>query len=296
MSYKERLEKMIASGVITTDQAKGLQDSIGKGAPQANAPAHKAVPAGVIAGSAGVIAVFLMITLFLSSGGEGQEVRQIQDVSESLNQIAAMGGLKGTASSFMALVILGLPLIAAFAGYMPFVHNRFVTLEEEMLASWAHVESCYQKRADLLPNLAETVRSYLRMEKGVQSDVTQARAGQENLAAALKEFEQIRVETVEQSLVRDQVVPVLGKLFAVMENYPDLKAAENISLLQHQLEDIESQINAARIYYNEAARDYNRAIGKVPGNLVATMGGFQPRPYFEGAVASSTAEKIELAA
>ncbi len=297
MSYKERLEKMLSNGVITAEQAKNLQENILKVAPSVKKPAHRKLPTGMIAGGVGIVVVFLLTILLFSGANSEQSAQVVQDVSESLNQAGATGGVRGSLSTFMALVILGLPLIAAFIGYMPFIHNRFVSLEEEMLASWAHVESSYQKRADLLPNLAEAVRRYMGLEQNVQNEVTQARAEAGDLAEALENLGTARGQDMYEAAdlaamaVQDKAV---GKLFAVMENYPDLKASENVTLLQKQLEDIESQINAARIYYNDATRDYNRAIGKMPGNLVAAMGGFRGRPHFESTVAASTAGQIEL--
>jgi len=164
--------------------------------------------------------------------------------------------------------------------------------EEGVAQAWADVESTYQRRADLIPNLVETVKGYATHEREVLQNVVEARAkaGQVTISAEGLTPEAIqRFQQAQQGLSG-----ALSRLFAVAEAYPDLKANQNFLDLQTQLEGTENRINVARNRYNEAARSYNQLRRGFPGNLVAGLHGFGPKPYFEAEAGAEKAPQVKF--
>lgn len=305
MNYKDRLEDMVSSGVISQNQAKGLAESISSVSSsvevEAREPAYKAP---FILGAGICIAVALVTATFVFSGGS-PEIEQIQNVAESMNTPGAVGNIGGGASKMMSFFIFSLPVLGAVLLYLPGAYNRFVSLEAEMNGAWAHVESCYQKRLDLLSNLVAVVHDYISQEKAVQGDVAKMRSSGSDddvdVSAALEELEgavaatEDEKENVEALVeLQDKVSHSAARLLAVAESYPSLQAYGNVEKLQFQLERTEDEVNVARIYYNDTVRDYNKAIGKLPGSLVASVGGFRERSYFEAEVAAGMTVKAEI--
>jgi len=191
----------------------------------------------------------------------------------------------------IALVAVALLILLPFS-WVKGTYNRFVTADESVSKAWSDVESTYQRRADLIPNLVETVKGYASHEQEVFTGVTEARAkvGQlkidaSNLSPALIE----QFQAAQQGLSG-----ALSRLLAVSERYPDLKANQNFLDLQTQLEGTENRINVARTRFNEAARGYNTQIRSFPGNLLANLFGFVPRPYFEAQAGAETAPKVKF--
>jgi LemA protein len=175
--------------------------------------------------------------------------------------------------AFLMLVFV-LPLLAG-CGY-----NTIPTAEENAKAAWSEVLNQYQRRADLIPNLVETVKGYASHEKDTLDAVVQARAKATQITVtpdtlkdpeALKKFQDAQAG----------LTSALSRLIAVSEAYPDLKANQNFSELQASLETMESEIQMARRYYNGAARDLNVKVESFPSNLVAGQFGFSKREYFE---------------
>lgn len=160
-------------------------------------------------------------------------------------------------------------------------YNGLVTLKETVKQSWGDVETQYQRRADLIPNLVETVKGYAAHEKGLFEDVAKMRSAWANA----KESGSIDKEIA----AAKGLDGVLGRLIAVAENYPDLKANQNFLALQDQLEGTENRVAVARTRYNEVVRNYNTKIKKVPGNIVAGWFGFGEEKYFE---ADEGSEKV----
>jgi LemA protein len=157
----------------------------------------------------------------------------------------------------------GLALVLAGCGV-----NTIPTKDQAVKAKWADVQAAYQRRADLIPNLANTVAGYAAQEKSVLTAVTQARASATQVKvdastitdpAKFAEFQQ----------AQDKLSGVLGRLMAISENYPDLKSNQNFLALQSQLEGTENRIEISRRDYNEAVRDYNTELVTVPGSLWA---------------------------
>ena len=162
----------------------------------------------------------------------------------------------------VALVVLGLGFVV--------LYNRLVRLRNRSENAWAQVEVQLRRRHDLIPNLVETVKAYAAHERGTFDSVTEARTSAQHAA------------TVEQQAAAENVLTAaLGRLFAVAEAYPQLRATENFQQLQSELEETEDKIAVARQLYNDAVLAYDNARETVPTSLVAAMVRFEPRPYFE---------------
>jgi LemA protein len=163
----------------------------------------------------------------------------------------------------VALVVLvGLALVV--------LYNRLVRLRNRAENSWAQVDVQLRKRYDLIPNLVETVKGYASHERQTFEEVTRARTAAQ------------QASTVEQQAEAENVLTAaIGRLFAVAEAYPELRASENFQQLQAELSDIEGKIAIARQIYNDAVLSYDNALETVPTNIVAGMFNFEPRAYFE---------------
>jgi LemA protein len=172
-------------------------------------------------------------------------------------------------------------LIVAF---LILAYNGFVQKKVRIDNAWAQIDVQLKKRFDLVPNLVETVKGYAKHERGVFENVTKARAqmlGAGTLAAKAK--------------ASDALSGALKSLFAVAENYPQLRASENFKMLQEELDGIESKIAYARQFYNDSVMDYNTALQVFPGNVFAGMFGFKPREFFEvAAPAEREAVKVKF--
>jgi LemA protein len=164
------------------------------------------------------------------------------------------------------LVAIGLPLLVFVALY-----NRLVGLRNLVRESWANVDTELKRRYDLIPNLVETVRGYATHERGVLEEVARARA------AAVASTGRPASQAVDEN----NLVHSLKSLFAVAENYPQLRANQNFLKLQQALVDTEDRIQAARRFYNANVRDFNTRCQTLPSNLIAGIFGFTPADFFE---------------
>ncbi len=161
-------------------------------------------------------------------------------------------------------------VLAAVAGLVIVLYNRLAALRVRADAAWADIDAQLKRRYDLIPNLVETVKGYMGHERGVLERVTELRS---QAIAAQGPAEQAKAENL--------LTQALRSVFAVAENYPQLRAAENFSQLQGTLTEIEEMIQSARRYYNAVVRDYNTRVHVVPSSLVASMFNFKDREYFE---------------
>lgn len=169
-------------------------------------------------------------------------------------------------------------------------YNRFVNRDEAVKSAWAHVETQYQRRADLIPNLVNTVKGYAAHERSTLEEVTEARARATSIDLSADDLTPERLEAYQEA--QAQVRSSLGRLLAVAERYPDLKANQNFLELQAQLEGTENRIAVARKDYNETAQSYNVAVRRFPANIVAGIFGFGQKPYFEAAAGAQTAPQV----
>ena len=187
---------------------------------------------------------------------------------------------------------IGLGVLAIIALWAVNAYNAFVAAEEEVESAWAQVENQYQRRADLVPNLVATVKGYAAHEQQTLEGVVEARAKatQITLDPAHATPEQLAAFQSAQG----ELSQALGRLLAVAENYPDLKANENFRDLQAQLEGTENRIAVARQLFNETAKSYNKTIRRFPNNILAGMFGFEKKPYFEAEEGAAKAPKVEF--
>ena len=169
-------------------------------------------------------------------------------------------------------------------------YNGFVNKEEGLKSAWSNVETQYQRRADLIPNLVSTVKGYAAHETQTLNEVTEARARATSINLSADDLTPERLQQFQQA--QAQVRSALGRLIAVSESYPDLKANRNFLELQAQLEGTENRIAVARKDFNAAAQQYNVSVRRFPANLVARMFGFGPKPYFESAEGTEAAPQV----
>lgn len=188
------------------------------------------------------------------------------------------------------MIWLGVAVVLLLVGSN--LYNGFVSKDEAVTKAWANVETQYQRRADLIPNLVNTVKGYAQHEENTFKEVVEARAKATSVQVDPSNItpEQLR----EFQLAQNQVSTALGRLIAVAENYPDLKANQNFRELQTQLEGTENRIQKSRTEYNEAVRVYNVAVRRFPGNIVAGLFGFQTRETFKADEGASKAPEVKF--
>lgn len=183
-------------------------------------------------------------------------------------------------------------VVAVVAIFFYATYNGFIGKEEGVNAAWSNVETQYQRRSDLIPNLVNTVKGYVAHESQTLASVTEARARATSINLSAGELTPERLTQFQQA--QAEVRSALGRLIAVAESYPDLKANQNFIELQSQLEGTENRIAVARKDFNDAARKYNVAVRRFPSNLVAALFGFDQKPYFEAAEGTETAPQVEF--
>lgn len=177
-----------------------------------------------------------------------------------------------------------------FAGFCITKYNGLVDANAEVEKKWANVESVYQRRADLIPNLVATVKGYAEHEESTLQAVTDARTRATSITIdpATATPEQMEAWMAAQ----DEVSGALGRLLAVAESYPDLKANQNFLQLQAQLEGTENRISVERQKYNEAVKEYNVMVRRFPNNIIASMFGFDTKSMFEAQAGAEVAPVV----
>ena len=183
--------------------------------------------------------------------------------------------------------ILVLVVLWAIGGY-----NGMVKMDEQVQNSWANVETQYQRRADLIPNLVSTVKGYAKHEQQTLEEVVKARSEATQLKVDAENLTPEKLAAFQKA--QSGVSSALGRLLAVAENYPDLKANQNFLELQSQLEGTENRITVARKDFNDTAKSYNQAIRQFPKNILAGIFGFEKKSYFEAEAGSEKAPKVEF--
>ncbi|MCQ2065636.1 MAG: LemA family protein [Bacteroidaceae bacterium] len=189
----------------------------------------------------------------------------------------------------------GIIIVAAIAVLVIWgikLNNSMVSMEEGVTEAWSNVENAYQRRADLIPNLVATVKGYAEHESKTLQDVTEARAKATSISVNAESMTAEELKAYQEA--QNQVGGALGRLIAIGESYPDLKANQNFLELQSQLEGTENRINVERRNFNEAAKKYNTYIRKFPNSIIAGMRDFEKKPYFEAEEGSEKAPKVEF--
>ncbi|KAB1991478.1 LemA family protein [Haemophilus parainfluenzae] len=188
-------------------------------------------------------------------------------------------------------IILIIIAVAAGVGLMS-SYNGLVKAETEIDSVWANVESSYQRRADLIPNLVNTVKGQANFEQQTLTNVIEARAKATQTKIDPSNLTEEQLNEFQQN--QNQVGSALSRLLVSVEQYPQLKAHEGFMNLQSQLEGTENRINVARNKFNEAARIYNEKVRQFPTKLAAMIFGFKAKPYFKSAAGSENAPTVNF--
>ena len=190
-------------------------------------------------------------------------------------------------STIITIVVVAIVAIWAITGY-----NGLVKADEAVSTAWSNVENQYQRRADLIPNLVNTVKGYASHEKETLDAVVAARTRATQVTVDAESLTPEKFQ--EYQKIQNEVGAALGRLLAVAEAYPDLKANTNFLELQAQLEGTENRISVERRNFNEAAKSYNTSIRTFPRSILAGMFGFEKRPYFEAQQGVETVPVVQL--
>jgi LemA protein len=293
---------MVTDGVLTPEQAARLRESLNwdradvdGSAESAQHPERKAVARWLL----GVVGATLVIAFFVFTMDSGIDTRTPQDVAATLNEPGGIGQMNKSFSGMLAIALfLIIPVLLWIL-----LHNSLVTKEEAVFEAWAQTESNLERRADLIPALVDTVSRYLRHESETLTSVTDQRSDAK-LSAVLDELiaaHKASAELVQKegsSIVesdadlaalyaaQQSVGQRMHSFLAVAESYPQLRSSDQFLELQAQLEGTENRLNVARMRFNESVAAYNAAIRKLPASLVASVGRFDRKAYFQADEAS----------
>jgi LemA protein len=292
-SSQARVDRMEANGLITERQAEMLRASLSAGAatrqpaPPRRSPALLWLVGGLI-----VVMALVSIVALQPAGGPVE----VQNVSDVLNQPDGVGAMNRSLMTALVAVLF----VALGAGLFLWSYNGLVNREEQVFAAWGQVESNLQRRADLTPQLVETVSRYLRHEgetfrnvAEIRSEDTVALQGAiDDLAKAMQEsaekLQQSGERIVEEesnlaalATAQAQMDRSINTLMATAEAYPELRSSDQFLELQAQLEGTENRVNVTRMRFNELVGEYNASIRRVPGALVAAVGSFRRKAYFQ---------------
>jgi len=181
----------------------------------------------------------------------------------------------------VGIILIGIVVLMGI--YLAGFYNRLVTASEAVDTQWAQVETQYQRRFDLIPNLVETVKGVAEQEQEVFSAIAEARTRYAGAAS-----------TTEQVAAANQLESALGRLLVITENYPELRSSDSFQTLMAQLEGTENRISVERGRFNETVQTYNLQVKRFPGNILAGLMGYSQRPYFEAVENAATPPKVEF--
>ena len=188
------------------------------------------------------------------------------------------------------IILIAVIAIAAIWGVS--AYNGLVKMDESVNTAWSNVENQYQRRADLIPNLVNTVKGYAAHEKETLEAVMSARSRATQMTIDADNLTPEKLQEYQKA--QGEIGSALGRLLAITENYPDLKANQNFMELQAQLEGTENRISVERRNFNEVARTYNTSIRTFPKSILAGMFGFDKRPYFEAEEGANKAPEVKF--
>jgi LemA protein len=184
----------------------------------------------------------------------------------------------------MVLEWIAVAAIVVVVAVVVYYYNRIIVLDNRIANAWAQIDVQLKKRTDLVPNLIETVKGYVKHERAIFTEVTKAR---ENMMKA--------GSVEEKAKANNQFAAALKTIFAIAENYPNLKANENFLMLQEELSGIENKVAYSRQFYNDSVLEFNNTITTVPGRWFAgMMGRTQQKPYFEVSEAERKVVKVSF--
>ncbi|MEI7500740.1 MAG: LemA family protein [Bacteroidota bacterium] len=188
------------------------------------------------------------------------------------------------------IVVIG--VIVLLISWVTGINNNLVTKEEGVNQAWANVENVYQRRLDLIPNLVNTVKGVAKFEQQTLTAVIEARAKATSVQINPKNLDEGSLQKFQEA--QNGVSSALGRLMVVVEKYPELKATQNFSELQAQLEGTENRITVERMKFNESAQAYNTYLRRFPNSIFAGMLGFQKKAYFSAQAGADKAPKVEF--
>ena len=196
-------------------------------------------------------------------------------------------------SRVLIAVILLVVVLGGLVAWGVGVSNQLVVKEQAVNATWAQVQNQYQRRADLIPNLVETVKGFAAQERGVLESVTQARARASGVQLTPEALNDPKaMERFQQA--QQQLSGALSRLLVTVERYPELRSNQNFLALQSQLEGTENRIAVERKRFNEAVQDYNTRLRLFPGSIVARLVGYTPKTFFEAAPDAATPPRVKF--
>ena len=185
-----------------------------------------------------------------------------------------------------------LAVVVVLVGFGGCQYNNLMTKDEAVNQVWGNLQNQYQRRADLIPNLVNTVKGYAKHESSTLENVVSARAKASQITIDPSKATPEQVAAYQNA--QGELSQALGKLMMLQEQYPDLKANEQFSMLQAQIEGTENRINEARKQYNESVRDYNVSVRRFPINILAGMFGFEKRSMFEASAGAQNAPSVNF--
>lgn len=195
-------------------------------------------------------------------------------------------------TGLVVLIVLAVIVAGVFAWGVS-INNQLVGLEQTVNASWAQVQNVYQRRADLIPNLVETVKGFAAQEREVLESVTRARASASSVQLTPEALNDPKAMERFQA-AQSQLSGALSRLLVTVERYPELKSNQNFLALQTELAGTENRIAVERRRFNDTVREYNTRLRLFPGNLVASFVGFRPKAFFEAAPDAATPPKVRF--
>ena len=193
--------------------------------------------------------------------------------------------------SLISIAVVAVVLVAGFI-WVKNTYNSLVSSSEEVSAAWAQVENVYQRRADLIPNLVATVKGYAEHESETLAAVVEARSKATSVTISPEELNEESIAAFQAA--QNNLSGALGRLIAIAENYPELKASQNFSELQAQLEGTENRISVERQKFNDTALAYNKQVKRFPSNIVASIFGLEQKGYFKAAEGAQNAPVVEF--
>lgn len=192
---------------------------------------------------------------------------------------------------WIILIVVVLAVIILFS-WGQGAYNNLVTKDQVVQQQWAQVENVYQRRSDLIPNLVSTVKGVANFEQKTLTDVIEARAKATAVTISPKNLDEASIQRFQSA--QDNLSSTLSRLMMVTENYPQLKATQNFSELQAQLEGTENRITVERMKFNEVVQDYNIQVKRFPSNIFAGMFGFREKAFFKAVQGAEKAPQVQF--
>ena len=293
LNENERVERLLAEGKLTAEEAARLKDSLAAHAERearlrAAASPRERRRLWLLLGSLAVFFLLGAATHYLF--GDVVAPPPTESTTASAlpeGRLIDLSGLAEERSTTMkrslplSLGVVTIGVLAVLAALLVFFYNGLIGAREQVNAGWAQVENVYQRRLDLIPLLVDTVQTYTEHERETLAELTQARANALQVRGAIGSVPQTAGQLQAIEAAQGEVESALARLFAIVENYPDLKASRNFLSLQDQIEGTENRVAMERRNFNEFSRRYNTRLQTFPGNIVADMMGFEAKPYFE---------------